>query len=520
MTTLYRNGTIYTADPARPFAEAMVIDGARIAFVGDSAEARERAGGSAETIDLAGRMVMPGLHDAHTHLVSSGVKHRFEQRLTPGASAAEIVRELREEHAAGRRGAGCCEWVVGGEVFPAPPGRERLGRRQLDEAFPDVPVYLYDYSIHHGVVNSRALERAGIDEGDEYGHGGLYRRDEEGALTGELIEEATWPVLRSIPHYPPQVYRDALEWAVGVCHSHGITSVQEASAARPVLEAYRALDETGRLHLNVAAHLVWRNEAFGMARPDELEEAIAQRDRWASEHVDTRFVKIWIDGAPLPPVPTHATLSEDGREVDGSWLLVAEDELAEAIGRFDAEGLTVKVHCAGEGAVRTCLNAVERVREENGPGVRHEVAHAGFVSERDYGRFSSLDVTAEMSPALWHIPEYGLGAGFRFAAMRDHDVRMTIGSDWIITSDPNLFPGIQGALQHATHPIDLHAALQAVTRVGAEAVGRLHERGTLEAGKRADFVVLDRDLFAVAEDEIGATEVLETVVGGRTVYSA
>lgn len=516
MPTLYTNGSIFTAVRGQGLAEAMVVEGDRIAFVGSAEAAARAAGDGARVVDLEGRTLMPGLHDAHTHLLASGLKYTVEQRLAPFATPGEIVGELSAAVPPASLAAG--EWIVGGEVFPPAAGGERLTRAQLDEAYPDNPVFLYDYSIHHGVVNSRALEAADVHDSDEFGHGGRYVRDDHGHITGELIEEATWKVLRAIPDRAPEVYRSALAWAVGTCHRLGITSVQEASASPQALAAYRALDEAGELNLRVAAHLVWRNEGFGMAASDELDRLLDAPEEWASEHVDTGFVKVWMDGAPLPPVATHAGLTADG-EVDDTWLLVQEDELFEVIRRADLRGRTVKVHCAAEGSVRVFLNALARVREANGPGMPHEIAHAGFVDEADYSRIDALDATAEMSPALWHIPEYGLGHGFKFSQMLGNGVRMTIGSDWIITPDPNLFPGVQGAVQHTTHPIPLTAALEAVTRVGAEAVGRGAERGTLEAGKKADFIVLDRDLFGVPENEIGGAIVRETHVNGIRVHA-
>ena len=518
MSTLYRNGTIFTADAENPFAEALVVDGTTITFAGALDHAISRAGADAEVVDLTGRMLMPGIHDAHTHLLASGLKYLYETRLTPFAPAPQIVEELRAaDHQTS--GDSCCNWRIGGEVFPPAPGEGRLTRDQLDEAFPSDPVYLYDYSIHHAVVNSKALELAGIGESEEFGHGGIYRRDENGRLTGELIEEATWKVLRQIPDRTREEYRTALAWAVEMCHRFGITSIQEASASRQALQAYQDLDSSDELNLHVAAHLVWRNEGFGMGTAEELDSLLDNADHWRSPHVDTGFVKIWIDGAPLPPVPTHSGLTEDG-DVDRSWLLVAENDLADAVARFDAAGRTVKVHCAGPGAVRAFLNALDTVRDRNGDGMAHEVAHAGFVADEDFARIEALNATAEMSPALWHIPEYGLGEGFHFARMVEGGIRMSIGSDWIITPDPNLFPAIQGMIQHRTYPVDLQTALTAVTRVGAEAVGKLESRGTLTAGKQADLIVLDRDLFNVDVNEVGGTKVLQTVIGGRMVYEA
>lgn len=516
--TLYINGRIYTADAEANFAEALLVEDDVIRFIGGATEARSLADDDVLIRDLDGRMLMPGIHDAHTHLLASGLKYTHELRLTPFAEPDAAVQDLLRLHAPST-GDDCCSWVVGGEVFSAADAPDRLTRNQLDDAYPDDPVFLYDYSIHHGLANSKALEAAGIDETVEFGHGGLYRRDDSGRMTGELIEEATWRVLRSIPDPSDEVYERAVSWAIDMCHKFGITSVQEASASPQALRAFRALEERDGLKLNIAAHLVWRNEGFGMATREQLDALLNDYRSWASGHVDTNFVKVWMDGAPLPPVPTQSSITEDN-EVDESWLMVQEDDLTDMIAKYDREGRTVKIHCAGDGAVRVALNAIERVRELNGPGMPHEIAHAGFVSEQDFPRLAALNATAEMSPALWHAPEYGLGHGFWFSRMRDEGVHMTIGSDWIITPDPNLFPGIQGAVEHHSHPISLETALRTVTIAGAESVGKAAERGTLTPGKQADYIILDRDLFSVDTSEIGGAQVQETFVAGERVYLA
>lgn len=521
MSTVYTNGRIYTADPHAPFAEAIVIDGKRVAFVGGATEATAIAGPDATAVDLAGRMLMPGIHDSHIHLLFGGLKFLYEDRVSVGAGGEQIVQELLElhsPHASSTHSHDEFPWIVGGDVSPPADGTERLTRKHLDDAFPDTPVYLYDYSIHHGVANSKALDAAGITEDAEDMPGGMFLRDEERRLTGELIEKAGWSVRQAIPPRTQEVYRNAMKWAIDNCLKYGITSVQEASASRPELEALRALEQEGELKLRVDAHLVWRNQGFGMGTDEELDALLDDAPAWASEHVDTNFVKVWLDGAPMPPVSTVAGLREDG-SVDTDWLLVQEDELLDMLRRFDAAGRTVKIHCAAEGATRTALDAIERLRAENPDGTMHELAHAAFVTDSDMVRLAPLNVTAEMSPAVWHLDAFGMAHKFAFRSMLDHGVRMVLGSDWINTPDPNLFPAIQGTVQHATSPIDLHSALAAVTRVPAESRGKLGDRGTLAAGKVADYLVLDRDLFAVPVDEIGATVVLQTYIDGELVHA-
>ena len=515
------NGKVFTVDVDLPWASALLIADKTIAAVGTDQEVLDAAPPGAYVIDLGGRMVMPGIHDAHTHLMFSGLKFRHEGRLTPMTGPDQIVLDLEN----------CCKqhdfdnltgWVIAGEFVPMAFPEERPDRAFLDAAFPDRPVFLYDYSIHHGLANSKALELAGVTSETPDPDGGRFvRRPGSNDVTGELVEHATWPIRRVIPDYPHEAYRDALVWAVKVCNSVGITSVQEASAGWQVLRALADLDASDELTLQVAAHIVWREEAAGMASLADLERLIDERAHHASPHVSTDFVKLWLDGAPLPPHFTQSELTSEG-EADLDSILVPLDELREALQRFDSQGIQVKIHCAGPGSIRVALDAFEEVRRINGPGPTHEIAHCTYIDESDYPRFNELNVVAEMSPAIWHVPEYNavLSEGYRFASLRKAGARLTVGSDWVLTPDPNLFPALQGMLQRGDQSVDLDYALRAMTIEGAKAVGRADRQGSLTVGKSADLIILDRNLFEVEVDEIGGTKVLATVFEGRPVYHA
>lgn len=517
----YVNGHVFTAERDHPWAEAMLVENGRFMAVGTN-EQIIKMSGDAPVEDLAGRMVMPGIHDAHIHLLFSGLKFRSECRLRENANASEIIEDICtcEACLGGKLGG----WIVGGEFNPNVFEPGTLDRSFLDEAFPDTPVFLYEYTIHHGLANSKALELAGIDASTPNPWGGEYvRREGSDELTGVMIERATWPVQRAIPRYSPDTYRDALQWAIAVTHKMGITSVQEASASHIELELLNQLDAEGALNLHVAAHLVWQEEGFGGGvSSEELDRLIADRANYVSEHVRTNFVKCWLDGAPLPPFFTEAGLDPQTGQAATSKLLIPEDELVQALAGFDRAGLSLKIHCAGEGSVRAALNAVERVRRENGPdGPRHEVAHTTFFHPDDLKRFAANNVVAEMSPAIWHLegPEFaGLAEGYKFASLYHAGTHVTIGSDWIITPDPNLFPALQGVIERGKESVDLTTALEMMTIAGARAVGRDDQIGSIRAGKSADFIVLDRDLFAVPLGEVGGTKVLRTVFEGRTVF--
>ncbi|MFM2280837.1 MAG: hypothetical protein RLZZ444_3068, partial [Pseudomonadota bacterium] len=372
-STQYVNGKIWTGNKREPWADAIVVREGRITAIGSLSVLHQSVDVEVDTVDLGGRLVIPGFHDAHIHLLASGLKFRTECRLTANALADQVVKDICQCQMC--RNGKLSDWIVGGEINPNIYEPGTFDRSFLDAAFPDRPVYLYDYTTHHALVNSKALNLAGIDAETDDPFGGRYvRRAGSREPTGELVERGSWAVKRVIPPYSDEVYMDALRWAVGIANKFGITSVQEASASLPELKGLNVLDQEGQLSLHVAAHVVWREEAYGGDTCDRLEELIRRRDEFASEHVRTQFVKCWLDGAPLPPHFTHSGLNEDGG-IDTSKIQIPFEDLVEMLIRLDREGTTLKIHCAGMGAVRHALNALEAMRKANGDaGPLHEIA--------------------------------------------------------------------------------------------------------------------------------------------------
>ncbi|MBC3475652.1 MULTISPECIES: amidohydrolase [Pseudomonas] len=520
--TIYTNGRIFTGNPSQPWADTLLIENGRLVAVGFASDLQQIIKGRAAT-DLKQKMVMPGIHDAHIHLLLSGLKFGFECRIRPNANSKQLIEDICDCRKC--KSGTLSGWVIAGEYNPFAIEKSHLDRKLLDEHFPDRPVFISDYTIHNALVNSKALEIAGLSSDVTDPHGGHFvRREGSSELTGELVERARWAVSAAIPEYSSDIYEDALRWSVSMAHRYGITSVQEASASLPELKALKALDSIDELNLHVAAHLVWQEVTFsGGASLEQQDDLISRHREHLTQHVDTRFVKCWLDGAPLPPYFTESRIDNENK-IDLSKIVISEDDLTAALIRFDRDGLTLKMHCAGEGAARVALNAVERMRVHNGNlGPFHEIAHAGFIHVEDRDRLAGLRVVAEMSPALWHntSPEFEcLRTGFKFNTMHRLGTHVTVGSDWIITENPNLFPALQGMLLRDTESVDLETALFMMTMAGAQAVGRQDEFGSLEAGKSADFIVLDRNLFEIAKNEVGDTQVLQTVFKGKTVYSA
>ena len=518
--SVFHNGRVYTADDKQPWAQALAVKGTRLLYVGDDESVKQYTGDATRVVDLQGRMVMPGIHDAHTHLLWAGLTLNYGCQFPPDISFDAMLARLKECAADLPEG----EWLVAGlfsyDRFPD----NKPHRSYLDEVFPDTPVYLRERTFHHALVNTRALETAAIDENTPAPYGGALPRDEAGRLTGELVETATELVDPYLPVAAPDLNLAALRWAVSVNNQFGITSVQESSANLPALQALAALEAEGGLTLQVAAHLIWGSPQFGGMDNTGLERLIEQRKNYASEHVDVDFIKIWVDGAPTPPYFTQSDVLADGGRVETERVLFPVEVLNNAVMRFDRMGLKVKLHVAGDGAARAALDAVEAARKANpGSTNRHELGHTNLVTPADMPRFAELGVIAEVSPSVWHL--YGRLLGdpprdaWEFRTLHEHGARLTVGTDWVVTPTPNLFPALEGMLDRGDESIDLPAALQAMTLNGAFATGREASSGSLEAGKYANFIVLDRNLFDIPTAEISETRVLRTVFEGKTVYS-
>ncbi len=519
--TAYLNGRIYTVDADRPWAEAVLVEDGVIANVGASADIRAAAGADCAIVDLAGRMVMPGIHDAHGHILLAGLKHRYECRLPADALGRDYGERLCDCIACSR--GKLSGWVIGGDFNPTLSAPGEVDRKYLDEKFPDTPVYLHDYSLHHGLANSKALELAGItaDTPDPFG-GRIVRREGSNEPTGELVERATWQLFNVLPSPEPDVHAAALRWALETASRFGVTSIQEASASRPELEMLQQIDREEGLTLRVYAHIPWREEHFGHATTEALDRLIAERNRFSSERLKTDFVKVFMDGSPLGPHFTDAQIDPATGLPQPGKLLHSREDLTAALIAWDKAGITAKIHCTGDAAVQLVLQAMGDMRAASHEGSIQEISHCCFVQPDDLARFAALNVPAEMSPPIWFGDIPGLEAfrerGYPFGTLARMGTRVTVGTDWTFLPEPNLFPALQGLLQHGTESVDLATGIEMLTLAGARAVGAAERVGSIEPGKSADFIILDRDLFAIPEDEIGDTRVLATVFEGRIIH--
>jgi predicted amidohydrolase YtcJ len=533
---VYTNAKIYTVDAEKSWASAMAVTDGKIVAIGSDEEMAAHSGEGTVVHDMAGRMIMPGIHDTHIHPSDGGVGKTIECSFLAYElnAALDAIKACLADIPAG-------EWLRGGQwndgLFAA---TDKMPKEILDEIAPDHPVFLMDWSVHNAWVNSAALEIFGIDKDTPDPSGGVIVRDSgTGEATGILLDNAAYDNRRVLPEYSLEQRTEALAWAIDQIASHGITTFKEAIVTTSSIEAYQELNNRGELPLNVKTNLTWKS-SWANSHEDEI-ALIESRANFAGDKIDTDFAKIMLDG--IPPTYTAAMLEPymPSEAFGDEWLgklMFEPEELRADVVDLDSKGLTVKIHATGDRSVRTALDAFEAARRVNGDsGMIHEVSHAELIHPDDVPRFAGLNVAAEMCPILWYpIPgldwEAWLGPDRQVWPVKnlvDSGALVIYGSDWPVVPTANPWPGIEsmvtradptGASDETLWPeqaVDLATTIQIFTLNGAIANKAGDKSGSLEVGKDADFIVLDRNIFEVPIGDVGETQILLSVVGGNAV---
>ena len=538
--TVYINGFIYRVNPAQSTAEALAVRDGVIVAVGDNQQVQTLVSEQTRVVDLNGRMLMPGIHDMHVHPLEAGEKYNFQCAFPFTFTLDQIVAKLTECAADTPPG----EWIRGGQWAMELLETDTVPhKRILDAITRDHPIYLGDSTVHGAWLNSRALAELGIDAATPDPQGGVIIRDPgTREPTGILIDNAAYNILHQLPSYTDEQYETALSWSMHEMNRVGVTTIKDALVGAQALKAYRNLDESGRLTMKVSASIAWK-----MFWTD-YETNVRKRADYATENVDTEFIKIMLDG--IPPTRTAAMLEPylpNKKHGDGftGKLIHSPEQLTKDMVYLDGQGLTVKIHATGDRSVRVALDAIEATRNANGAsGLMHEISHAELIHPDDIPRFKQLNVTAEFSPILWYpsvlvqvmaevIGEERANRFWPLKSLLAADAHVIYGSDWpSVVPDPNPWPGIEAMVTRrdpygvepgelwAEQAVDLETALRIFTINGAVAGKQAHRTGTIEVGKSADFIVLDRNIFQVPVEDISETQVLLTVVSGQEVHTS
>jgi predicted amidohydrolase YtcJ len=531
---VFRHADVYTMDAARSWANAVAVRDGRIVYVGSDSLPSGLIGEHTEVVDLRGRMVLPGFHDGHVHPISSGIElgECTLDDLTTAQAMVDSVRACAQSQSGG-------PWVRGGG-WQLPVFKDANPSKQLlDQAVPDRPAILYAADGHSAWVNSKALELAGITKQTRDPSNGRIERDPRtGEPSGTLREDAIGLVARIVPRRTDQELAAGLARAQKLANRFGITTIFSAATDEADLRAYSEAEKKGALTLRVIAAI-----HLGDPLHDSMLPRIRElRTRFAGPRVHPAAVKLFVDGviesrtaALLEPYLDRR--GDSGRPVYDPGAL---KDLAVAL---DGNGLQIHVHAIGDRAVRMTLDAFAYTRTRNGAhDARHSITHLQLIDPDDVPRFRDLGVVANFQ-ALWangdeyltELTEPALGPKrsrwlYPIASVVRSGAVVSGGSDWSVSS-LNPLDAIETGITHRppgdteqsvwnpAERVDLPTMLAMYTINAAYANHMDRETGSIEIGKLADLIVLERNLFEIPPEEIHAVRVLRTVLEGRTVFA-
>jgi predicted amidohydrolase YtcJ len=524
----FRGGSIYTVDPHDAVVEACAVRGEKIIGTGRIADLLHLVGPETRVVDLEGRCLVPGLIDAHSHIVGHGLAMRSVDCKHDAASIEQIVRKVAAAAAAAPAG----KWITGrGYNQNKLAERRHPNRYDLDRAAPNHPVALTRTCGHIIACNSVALRLAGIGAGTPDPVGGEIERDAAGEPTGVLMESACrplWEFLAGSLESHKQGYLTACRDYLSL----GITSGHDASGGDPV--QVRAIVEAHNEGLaKLRTYMMLRFAAPGAAGDFALQSGLVSGMGGPGATLRVGPLKAMVDGSSSGP--TAATRDPYHVRPDSRGILYYDQaELTGAVTRGAGGGFQVTAHCVGDRAIEMMLQAIAATGPD-APARRHRIEHCAMLDPELISQIKGLGVVPVANPSfLWefgdgYLQDYGPRRGgwmFPLKALFDAGIPVAAGSDAPVTYvDP--FLGLYCAMTRRTvngtvvgeeHAVTLAQALRAYTINGAYASYEETVKGSIEPGKLADLAVVDVDLGAVDVDRIRSARPVMTMVGGEVVF--
>jgi predicted amidohydrolase YtcJ len=485
-------------------------------------------------IDAAGRLVLPGFQDTHIHLQDSGQDYSQNADLSAARTPDDIVAMLKSFADTHDRA-----WVNGTGWYSGVFHAGNLDRHLLDRAVPDRPCLIVASDGHNGCMNTRAIAAVGLADDTPDPQNGHFVRDANGAATGMLYETTVAWVEARMPPLPDDAFASGVKWAQALAHRNGFTGVLDARVEERHIRVYRALEAAGEMTLRIGATALVN--AF-----DTTAGAVERLSDFRASARGPLFkvhsAKFFLDGVIENRTAAMIAPYSDA-EGGNAPLMFTPGQINEMFTAFDAARFQIHVHAIGDMAVRAALDGCDAARVANGPWPSlHQIAHIQFIDPTDIPRFRDLGVMANVQP-LWArdepsvtdvaVPMVGNERSrwmYAFRSLLDAGAGMALSSDWgvstlnpfqIIETAVTRQPPIQEGRVPAFLPEERITRAEAVagyTTGAAAAAWRSDDTGTLSPGKWADLIMLDRDIFSCPEYEIGDTNVLLTLVGGRSVH--
>lgn len=548
------NGRIFTADHHLPQVQAMAVEGDKVIATGSNQQIRALADANTQVLDLAGKRVMPGLIDSHSHAIFGGLSLSAANLQDEVIALPELEQRLRQWRDNGQARLGADTLQVQGMNSGYWAQAEALGRIFNQGEWAATPIILMGSDHHTAWVNARMLAVAGIDKALLTSLDAA-ERDTIGMLangepSGFLVDAGWDRVSAVLPPLDDATLLKGAEAAVRYNNSLGITGWMDPAAnASPgqavfaikptettvgVLPGYKALGLKGQLSAHVAALLV----ANPKSRPADLDVLEKVRQQFEGvPNLTLPGIKVFADGVLEFPAQSAAVISPYSNSHKQGELLFDPEHFGELVSAADKRGWLVHIHAVGDRAVRESLNAFEQARAAGDSGIPHSITHLQLVNPKEFTRFKPLNVIASMQ-LLWAIGDdyaidmvkpYVSAFAFRFQyparSLLKAGATIAGASDWPVSpanpwmaiAQATTRRGNKGVL-NPEETIPREVMFYAYTLNAAKTI-RLEDRiGSLVKGKQADFVVLDRDVFTVGEQALAETQVVQTWFGGKEVY--
>ena len=523
------NAKIWTVDKARPQAEALAIVGERIVAVGSAADMDVWHGPQTKVVDAQGRLLLPGFNDAHVHFVDGG-EHLQEVQLKDTTRPQEFAERIAQRAKKTPKG----EWVTGGDWDEQKWSPAELPTRELiDPVTPNTPVFVNRYDGHESLANSVALALANITAKTPDPPGGEIIRDAQGNPTGVLRDAAQDLVAKVMPPMSHSRRMRAIKQAMDYAASLGVTSVQDMNPSYDDVKAYSELQEKGQLTLRIYVapmETEWKDQA-----------KIGIRHAFGTPLLRMGAVKGYADGSLGSETAYFFDAYTDNPKSHG--LLSAEmhppSAMLQRLRSADAAGLQICIHAIGDRAISMTLDMFAQIEKANGKRDRRwRIEHSQHMAAKDFDRYAQLNVIASVQPyhaiddGRWAEKRIGperIKRTYAFRTFLENGVRLAFGTDWSVAPlSPawTIYAAVTRATLDGKNPdgwipeqkLTVAEAVEAYTMGSAYAEFQEKDKGSITAGKLADFVVLSDDIFHIPPSQIKNVKVEATYLGGKLVY--
>lgn len=531
---IIKGNAIFDSVSDKPFAGFVAVKGNRIAAVGKEMDSiSQYAGDDTKIIDAGDRLVMPGFHDSHTHLILAGMYKTYPN--LGSARSEEEAAVMLKEYYDSQPGDG---WVYGFNWYHVFWDKKELPRKEtLDRYFPDRPVFLINAEAHGAWVNSLALEIAGVTADTPDPFGGEIARDENGEPTGFLYESAIEYVAAHALIFTEEQEKTFLRKYMADAAELGITGVVDVQPYfgkdLGSLDVYTGMESDGELTVRItaAANLL-----------GDLDEALENSKKYCTEKVRAHMLKQFVDGV----ITTHtALLLEDYTDAPGNrgTQLSELEKIDAAVQEGHKRGLWIKIHAIGDRAIRFTIDSYEKAIKTYGAnGCRHAIEHVEMVTDSDIERFGQLGLIPSVQPEhiglmpTWEGEEYRVNIGeeragrtWSFRSLLESAGVLAIGSDCPVVDNNPFYAIHRGVTRlhddglpeggwNPTQKLTVADILRGYTLGSAYGIGREDELGTLEEGKFADIAVIDRNLFETEPKDIRGAHVDMTIMDGKVIF--